>query len=201
VSWNKNVVKVFESIYFPEKALKRESDSFIIDLINAEPAGSVVLDYGCGIGRYYHFLKETNSQVAYIGYDNSKDMIERAKEKFLDALFTDTLPEQVADIVLAVDVVQYAKSFDELKQNINQIVNSGKKAIFHFWFKDADEAFEVGMDTERLWEFFPSIESITELVNSLTGDVKIQLFEKQLPYKSAVLIIAPVAEVKATKKK
>jgi SAM-dependent methyltransferase len=41
-----------------------------------------MLDYGCGYGAYYTFLKEADLDCCYYGYDISDEMIKKAVEKF-----------------------------------------------------------------------------------------------------------------------
>lgn len=56
-----------------------EEISFLFDV----KPGEKVLDLGCGNGRYYELLKNTD----YIGVDNSEELIEIAKEKYPNAKF------------------------------------------------------------------------------------------------------------------
>jgi SAM-dependent methyltransferase len=46
-----------------------------------------LLDYGCGYGALYRFLKMRGFQVTYTGYDVSLSMIESARRLYGDAIF------------------------------------------------------------------------------------------------------------------
>jgi SAM-dependent methyltransferase len=58
--------------------------------------GQTVLDFGCGFGDLYAFLK---TEVSYIGYDSDPEMLAQAKIKYPTALFI-VCPRE-ADYVLA----------------------------------------------------------------------------------------------------
>ncbi|MEW5746603.1 MAG: class I SAM-dependent methyltransferase [Nitrospirota bacterium] len=49
--------------------------------------GKRVLDYGCGKGDFYQFLKEQGLQVEYAGFDINEKLIALAEEKYPDADF------------------------------------------------------------------------------------------------------------------
>src|SRR5262245_27910761 len=56
----------------------------------AEPAelnGSRVLDYGCGTGDFYRFLKRRGITVKYTGVDINENFIRLAKEKYPECTF------------------------------------------------------------------------------------------------------------------
>lgn len=49
--------------------------------------GSKILDFGCGKGDFYQFLKDKNIHIDYHGYDINEKLIVLAKQKFPDAEF------------------------------------------------------------------------------------------------------------------
>lgn len=49
--------------------------------------GSKILDFGCGKGDFYWFLKDKNIHVEYHGCDINEKLITLAKQKFLDIDF------------------------------------------------------------------------------------------------------------------
>jgi 2-polyprenyl-3-methyl-5-hydroxy-6-metoxy-1,4-benzoquinol methylase len=50
-------------------------------------SGKRVLDYGCGKGDLYQFLKDKNIPVSYTGFDINHNLISLAKSKFPEAEF------------------------------------------------------------------------------------------------------------------
>ena len=49
--------------------------------------GSTVLDYGCGTGDFYRFLKRRNIDVKYTGVDINKNFISLARNKYPECTF------------------------------------------------------------------------------------------------------------------
>ena len=62
----------------------------------------VIVDYGCGIGRYAPYFHPKN----YIGYDPVEKAVELAKERNPEHVCTSNLPEK-ADILLFFTVLQH----------------------------------------------------------------------------------------------
>jgi SAM-dependent methyltransferase len=50
--------------------------------------GAKILDFGCGKGDFYQFLKDRNIAVQYTGYDINEQMISFAANKFPECIFT-----------------------------------------------------------------------------------------------------------------
>ncbi len=71
-------------------------------LIDTNEAFSL-LDYGCGYGAMYAFLKEKYGEsMSYFGYDLSAEMIAEAEKKFPHGPhFTTDMPSQQVDYVIA----------------------------------------------------------------------------------------------------
>lgn len=55
--------------------------------IDDDIRGKKVLDYGCGKGDLYQFLKDKNIPVSYTGFDINHNLISLAKSKFPEAEF------------------------------------------------------------------------------------------------------------------
>jgi len=61
--------------------------------------GKKILDFGCGKGDFYQFLKEKNISAQYVGYDINESLISVAKKKYPGCRFkvfdieTDSLEE------------------------------------------------------------------------------------------------------------
>lgn len=83
-------------------------------LLKCIKPGDRVLDVGCGNGRFCEALK--NSRINYLGIDNSKEMIEIAKQRYPEADFqlADALslpfPENSFDLVFSFAVIHHVPS-------------------------------------------------------------------------------------------
>jgi SAM-dependent methyltransferase len=55
--------------------------------IDESIAGRKILDYGCGKGDFYQFLKDRNISVKYTGFDINEELISLAQQKFPDCTF------------------------------------------------------------------------------------------------------------------
>jgi len=87
----------------------------IEDLITARvDAGKKVLDIGCGNGRFFGVFKKSGAN--YIGIDNSKKLVEIARQLYFDARFdvgdaTDLpFPAETFDVAVAVAVLHHIPS-------------------------------------------------------------------------------------------
>lgn len=61
----------------------------ICDFYNTYSPGKSILDVGCGQGVLYHYLREqANIGIGYLGIDISSTAIEKAKQRFQNANFT-----------------------------------------------------------------------------------------------------------------
>lgn len=59
-----------------------------------------ILDYGCGVGDLYQFLKKYKIRE-YIGYDINQNMVSMAMKKYPDGIFRNYLEAEIYDYVLA----------------------------------------------------------------------------------------------------
>ncbi len=55
--------------------------------IDGEMSGKKVLDYGCGKGDFYQFLKRRNIAVSYSGFDINEMLVSVARKKFPECDF------------------------------------------------------------------------------------------------------------------
>lgn len=89
----------------------------LLDIESIE--GSKVLDYGCGKGDLYQFLKDRNIPVDYTGFDINENLISLAKKKYPEGKF------KVFDIEL-----------EELDEEFDYIFLCG---VFNLKLKDLDK--------------------------------------------------------------
>jgi len=86
--------------------------------------GSKVLDYGCGKGDLYQFLKERNISVDYTGFDINENLISFAKKKYSDAKFSvfdieiEAMDEEFDYIFLCGVFNLKLKDLDETVKNV-----------------------------------------------------------------------------------
>ena len=99
----------------------------------------IVLDMGCGTGRFFQFL---NKKVALVvGCDFSKNMAlmakKYAKEGACDIVVCDCMylpfKEQVFDKVLACGLFEYVQSLREYLREVNRVLKKGGSIVFNVW--------------------------------------------------------------------
>jgi ubiquinone/menaquinone biosynthesis C-methylase UbiE len=70
--------------------------------ISGDSSGKTVLDFGCGKGDFYGFMKEKGLSLHYCGIDINKDLVELAMRKYPEAEF----------IVMDIDETEFNRDFD-----------------------------------------------------------------------------------------
>jgi len=100
--------------------------------------GDIVLDMGCGTGRFFPFLNKKGALV--IGCDFSKNMALLAKKYtrgVYDIIICDCayLPfkEQVFDKVLACGLFEYVQSLREYLREVDRVLKKGGRIVFNVW--------------------------------------------------------------------
>lgn len=92
--------------------------------------GSKILDFGCGKGDFYLFLKNKNIEVEYTGFDINEKLIALAKQKFPDADFRafdidrDVLDEDF-------DYIFLCGVFNLKIQGLDKIIENTLKKLFN----------------------------------------------------------------------
>jgi len=92
--------------------------------IGTEISGKRVLDYGCGKGDFYQFLKDKNIPVSYTGLDINENLIGIARRKFPECEFRafdieeDTLKEDFDYIFLCAVFNLQIEGLDETIRNV-----------------------------------------------------------------------------------
>lgn len=85
--------------------------------------GKKILDYGCGKGDFYQFLRDRNIPVTYTGFDINKRLISLAGQKFTECTFrvfdinTDELDEDFDYIFLCGVFNLRVEGLDEIIKN------------------------------------------------------------------------------------
>lgn len=65
-------------------------------------SGKKILDFGCGKGDFYEFIKEKGISISYCGIDVNKNLIKLAKSKYPEAEF----------IVIDIEETEFERDFD-----------------------------------------------------------------------------------------
>ena len=166
----------------------------VLKLIDA-PAGSRVLDLGCGNGALTKKLKELGFQAQ--GMDASEDMLAVAREKHPDIRFDNgdatqfTLPEPV-DVVFSNAVFHWidAEKQDALAAHIASALKPGGTLVCEFGGKNCAESVHAmleqcfakrGLQYQR-FNYFPTIAEYTAILerNGLRPDYAV-LFDRPTP--------------------
>lgn len=96
-----------------------------------------VLDLGCGYGWHCNYAVEQGAQ-SVVGIDQSKKMLEVAKEKFnsskisyiLSSIEDIDFQKNSFDIVISSLALHYVKDYDRLIQKISEMVKVGGRILF-----------------------------------------------------------------------
>jgi len=110
-------------------------------LATSVPAGSKVLDAGCGNGRLASVFQSDN--ISYCGFDSSQELISLAKKNHPEADFSvddvlamDNIPDATFDYIFCIAVVPHIPGYDLRVQAINRLANKlkiGGRMIISFW--------------------------------------------------------------------
>ncbi len=114
--------------------------------------GVSVLDFGCGLGHMYDYIKENNYTCKYEGLDVSEKFINKCREKYPEADFIlrdilkeKEVPSQTWDYIVMNGVFTEKRemSFDEMlsyfKEMIKKVYSMCNKGIaFNVMSKDVD---------------------------------------------------------------
>lgn len=114
----------------------------LLELTKSVKDGNKILDVGCGNGRLIEAFK--NKKINYLGVDNSKKLIEAAKNNFSpnyefkegDILELDKLPEKDFDYIFSIAVLHHLPDKDLRVQALSQMKNKlgeNGKIILTVW--------------------------------------------------------------------
>ncbi len=106
----------------------------LLKIISEEEVNFSILDYGCGFGSMYSFMKANYSSFDFHGFDISSEMISEAKRLHPLATWTTALEEHSFDFVVASGIFNvrlknkdedWKKYILETLQTMNRISKKG----------------------------------------------------------------------------
>jgi len=105
-------------------------------------SGKKILDFGCGKGDFYEFIKEKGISISYCGIDVNKNLIKLAKSKYPEAEF----------IVIDIEETEFERDFDVIFVcgvfNLRVAgVEESMKDVLKKLFRLCREAFHVNLLT------------------------------------------------------
>lgn len=113
----------------------------LLDVIEEQDKDFSILDYGCGYGALYSYLlsRFIDSNIKYIGYDVSIEMIKAAKKNYdssLNVVYTLNYPEEKVDYCIAsgifnvkTDNVSIPDWEEYIKSELHKMNNSCRKGF------------------------------------------------------------------------
>jgi len=118
----------------PKQAEKMELASSLVK-------GNSVLDFGCGTGDLYRYLRRRGYEGSYLGVDQSIDMLVRAKSRNPDGRFTAAnlygpLELPGFDTVVCLDVLHHQP---DIEPGFSRLLSLAEKClIVTLWVNDRD---------------------------------------------------------------
>lgn len=91
--------------------------------------GSKVLDYGCGKGDLYQFLKDRNISVDYTGFDINENLISFAKQKHPEADFR-VFDIEIEELNAEFDYIFLCGVFNLKLKDLDKTVKNVLKRLF-----------------------------------------------------------------------
>lgn len=167
-NWNKEIVDKLEAHWNKSMHERRGYYSVLKDLKTKEGMISL-LDMGCGICVDLPFVKSLG--FTYYGLDSSKDMIERAKQRFpnenieLGDVFKINYPDNQFDIVMNIDILMHIPNYSiALKELFRVTKKVFVLKISYIWEKYPTK---VDFDHQKLYNIKYNLNEIISALLSL----------------------------------
>uniref|UniRef100_A0AC35EVJ8 Alkylated DNA repair protein alkB homolog 8 n=1 Tax=Panagrolaimus sp. PS1159 TaxID=55785 RepID=A0AC35EVJ8_9BILA len=132
------VQQVYEDIAEHFSQTRHSKWNAVANFLNSLPDGSVVLDAGCGNGKYL----TTNTDKFYMGFDTCHNLLKVANTKgevMNGSLFEIPIKNSVCDAVICIAVIHHFSTVERRKAaiaEISRVLLSGGKALITVWSID-----------------------------------------------------------------
>lgn len=94
----------------------------------ADIADASILDFGCGVGDLYEYLKRGGFRGQYIGTDHNPDLLTAARQKYADATFVATVT-QAYDYALISGVFNDPTDLESVQKIIHALFEGSTKGL------------------------------------------------------------------------
>nr|CAI5829900.1 unnamed protein product [Callosobruchus analis] len=134
-----HVLNVYENIATHFNETRNKPWPNVLEFVNSFDIGSVVLDVGCGNGKY---LGE-NKQIFDVGCDTSFGLLDVCRTNRFETFLTNCLylpfKDAIADGVISIAVIHHLASEERRLQAIEEMIRVLKvngRALIYVWAKD-----------------------------------------------------------------
>ena len=148
---NEFVHKVYDSISDHFSLTRHSPWPAISDFLISLPIGSVIVDVGCGNGKYFN----TNISKFHFGGDSCNKLNFICKEKGMETIqfncLNIPLRDNVADAVICIAVIHHLSKESRRKQalkEIYRILKIGGTALIYVWSKEQKSTSYVGKNDD-----------------------------------------------------
>lgn len=151
---NVNTPDNYDAIYFGERTTQLNAYPYITQLLPMIVTGGKVLDIGCGVGRYFPYLRAAR----ITGIDFTRKILDQAERDY--AIYNPRLElvdiakeglspydDNSFDFVFCAEVIEHLEHPNELINEINRVLVPGGIAIVTTPYQDRIVC------AEHLWEF------------------------------------------------
>ncbi|XP_075252750.1 tRNA (carboxymethyluridine(34)-5-O)-methyltransferase ALKBH8-like isoform X2 [Convolutriloba macropyga] len=142
----KYVKEVYDQIAISFSGTRHSPWPKVKQFLDEIPSGSIVLDLGCGNGKYLY----GHSQLFKVGLDNSSGLIDICSERGFQVMTTDCLNTPLrnncCDYIISIAVIHHLSTLERRKEVISEflrLLRPGGKALIYVW------AMEQNMNNEK----------------------------------------------------
>lgn len=142
--------------------------------------GSILLDIGCGNGKYL----DSNKNIINIGCDSSSNLLSICRERDYNVFACDMIKipirPKTVDVIICIAALHHLSSYDRRKQCLNEMVNTLTKdglALIYVWSFEQD----LGKPNAYLKKSYQSGSSQT-IENEQLENSKLPIHKNRTPF-------------------